>query len=213
MPYIWSEIDVCVVLLFSCGLSVREILHTSKITTAPRRQPPSSASLAPLGWPSYLAHHLRQLGRAEGGRRRPRNTAAAGASDTFQERIAWLELLNAHTGYGVPGSRRPLGTQIMIEACPSAAKEATPTPAPAVAQTNWCKHARIDEVVEECGKGKKSMGGGGIMVTREVVCTVEETVESGKHGEEGEAYDQDMSSSSGPGSVVLMTTSTRDDGT
>lgn len=203
MPYIWSEIDVCVVLLFSCGLSAREILHSSK-ATAITPQPPSSA-LWPPGWPAYLAHHLRRSGRAEEGRR-ARDTATAGVLDTFQERIAWLELLNSHRPYVVPGSRRPLGTQSTIEAFPSG-KAATPTTA--AAQHGWCGRAGVEEA-EECGRGKKSLGGGGIMVTREVVCTVEETVMSGKDGEEGEAHDQDMSSSSGPGSVILTTPSARE---
>ncbi|KAK8054075.1 hypothetical protein PG996_013376 [Apiospora saccharicola] len=210
MPYIWSEIDVCVVLLFSCGLSAREVLHSSKkarVAPRPPRPPRSSASWA-LRWPSYLAHHFRLPGRTEGGHHRPREAAAATTSNAFQERIAWLELLNSHSPYVVPGSHRPLGTQIMIESFPSAkaATSAVETPTPTTAHTNWCRHSRIDEV-EECGKGKKQSMGGGIMVTREVVCTVEETIISGKHGEEeGEGHDQDMSSSSGPGSVIFTTT-------
>ncbi|KAK7991611.1 hypothetical protein PG988_000405 [Apiospora saccharicola] len=151
---------------------------------------------------------LPAAGTNRGGHHRPREAAAATTSNAFQERIAWLELLNSHSPYVVPGSHRPLGTQIMIESFPSAkaATSAVETPTPTTAHTNWCRHSRIDEV-EECGKGKKQSMGGGIMVTREVVCTVEETIISGKHGEEeGEGHDQDMSSSSGPGSVIFTTT-------
>lgn len=99
----------------------------------------------------------------------------------------------------------------MIEACPAVPGETgAATPAPTTAQTIWCRHGKIDEV-EECSNGKEPKGEG-IMVTREVVCTVEETVLSGKNDEKGEAHDQDMSSSSGPEWVILTTTSTYDDG-
>ncbi|KAK8044543.1 hypothetical protein PG993_004567 [Apiospora rasikravindrae] len=122
MPYIWSEIDVCVILLFSCGLSAREILHSSKTAHQPPTTAPAPAGLA-LKWPSWLTH-LRLPGRVES---RPQSNTpmTTSPSDAFRERIAWLELLNthAHSPYVLPGSHRQLGTQIRIEAAPPPAAE------------------------------------------------------------------------------------------
>ncbi|KAK8068981.1 satratoxin biosynthesis SC1 cluster protein 4 [Apiospora phragmitis] len=114
MPYIWSEIDVCVILLFSCGLSVRDILHSSK--AAPRSPTTATTTTFALKWPSCLAH-FRLPGRAES---QPRDTVSS-PSDAFRERMAWIELLNTHTPYVLPGSsgHPQLGSQIRIEATPA----------------------------------------------------------------------------------------------
>ncbi|KAK7975524.1 hypothetical protein PG989_013987 [Apiospora arundinis] len=121
--------------------------------------------------------------------------------------MAWLELLNSHSPYVLSGDRRPqLGTQIRIEAGSPVLRgtgaDATAT-AP-VQKKNWCGRERIDEV-EDCNKKSKKKGTSGIMVTREVVCTVEEDTSTHDKDEDGDANDQDASSSSGPGSVIFMT--------
>ncbi|KAK6840487.1 satratoxin biosynthesis SC1 cluster protein 4 [Apiospora arundinis] len=206
LPYIWSEIDVCVVLLFSCGLSVRDILHSSSSSnTTPHQVSPSPQQQR--SWipkrPLALAHFKLPRRLAA---RSPRETAAS-APDPFVERMAWLELLNSHSPYVLSGDRRPqLGTQIRIEAGSPVLRgtgaDATAT-AP-VQKRNWCGRERIDEV-EDCNEKSKKKGTSGIMVTREVVCTVEEDTSTHDKDEDGDANDQDASSSSGPGSVIFMT--------
>ncbi|KAK8878942.1 Satratoxin biosynthesis SC1 cluster protein 4 [Apiospora arundinis] len=206
LPYIWSEIDVCVVLLFSCGLSVRDILHSSSSSnTTPHQVPPSPQQQR--SWipkrPLALVHFRLPRRLAA---RSPRETAAS-APDPFVERMAWLELLNSHSPYVLSGDHRPqLGTQIRIEAGSPVLRgtgaDATAT-AP-VQKKNWCGRERIDEV-EDCNEKSKKKGTSGIMVTREVVCTVEEDTSTHDKDEDGDANDQDASSSSGPGSVIFMT--------
>ncbi|KAK8097853.1 uncharacterized protein PG998_013339 [Apiospora kogelbergensis] len=116
LPYIWSEIDVCLVLLFSCGLSAREIWHSSS-NSAPqtRQQQQQQRPRLVFKRPSSLAlFRLPSLTQSQ-----PREAVSSSTPDTFGDRVAWLELLNSHGPCVLTGDRRTqLGTHIRIEGGP-----------------------------------------------------------------------------------------------